>query len=121
MGAGNSQGGHLVRARPSWACHRHGGRHAAVFLTSRGTLHFFPALGRDSASLGLLPHPVNSGDNITYSVGCFFFFLRFYLFMRDTERQRHRGSSRLPAGTPTWDSILGPRGHALSRRQMLHR
>uniref|UniRef100_A0A8C0KMG8 COP9 signalosome complex subunit 9 n=1 Tax=Canis lupus dingo TaxID=286419 RepID=A0A8C0KMG8_CANLU len=34
-----------------------------------------------------------------------------YLFMRDTERERGRdigrGRSRLPAGSPTWDSIHG--------------
>ena len=48
----------------------------------------------------------------------FHFFLKdfIYIFMRDTDR----GRSRLPAGSPTWDSILGPQGHALSRRQMLN-
>ena len=37
--------------------------------------------------------------------------------MRDTERERGRdtgrGRSRLPAGSPTWDSILGLQDHAL--------
>ena len=28
--------------------------------------------------------------------------------MRDTERARGHGRSRLHAGSPTWDSILGP-------------
>ena len=42
---------------------------------------------------------------------------------RETERERERerergrdpgrGRSRLPVGSPTWDSIPGPRGHAL--------
>ena len=36
--------------------------------------------------------------------------------MRDTERerarQRHRGRSRLHAGSPMWDSILGLQDHA---------
>ena len=52
------------------------------------------------------------------------FFKNFmYLFMRDTERGRDtgRGRSRPHAGSPTWDSIPGPRGHALSQRQMLNR
>ena len=42
--------------------------------------------------------------------------------MRDTERGRDtgRGRSRLPAGELMWDSIPGPQGHTLSRRQMLN-
>ena len=54
----------------------------------------------------------------------FLFFKDFiYLFMRDTERGRDtgRGRSRLHAGSPTGDSILGPRGHALDQRQTLIR
>ena len=48
------------------------------------------------------------------------FFLKDFinLFMRDTERERGRdtgrGRSRLPAGSPTQDSILGLQDHALS-------
>ena len=48
-----------------------------------------------------------------------------YLFMRDTQRERERerergrdlgrGRSRLPVGSPMWDSILGPRDHDLSQ------
>ena len=38
-----------------------------------------------------------------------------YLFMRGRERERGRdtgrGRSRLPAGSPLWDSILGLQGH----------
>ena len=43
--------------------------------------------------------------------------------MRDTERGRDagRGRGRLHVGSPTQDSIPGPRGHTLGRRQMLHR
>ena len=40
------------------------------------------------------------------------FFKDFYLFMRDTERERQRlrhGGSRLPTGSPMWDLILDPR------------
>ena len=39
--------------------------------------------------------------------------------MKDRERGRDtgRGRSRLLAGSPTWDSILGSRGHALGRGQ----
>ena len=52
----------------------------------------------------------------------FLFFLRFYLFMRDTERGRDtgRGRSRLPVGSLMWDLIPGPQDHDLSRRQMLN-
>ena len=43
--------------------------------------------------------------------------LFIYLFMRDTERERGRdagrGRSRLPAGSPMWDSIPGPWDHDL--------
>ena len=48
-----------------------------------------------------------------------------YLFMKDTERERSRdtgrGRSRPHAGSPTWDSIPGPRGHALGWREALNR
>ncbi|CAK7312542.1 hypothetical protein VULLAG_LOCUS16864 [Vulpes lagopus] len=40
------------------------------------------------------------------------------------EKQRHIGRgrrSRLHAGSPMWDSILGPRDHTLSQRQTLKR
>ena len=43
-----------------------------------------------------------------------------YLLMTNTERKRGRdtgrGRSRLLAGSPMWDSILGLQGHALGRR-----
>ena len=43
---------------------------------------------------------------------CYFFFKHFiYLFMRG--RDTGRGRSRLHAGSPRWDSILGLRDHAL--------
>ena len=55
-----------------------------------------------------------------------FFFLRFYLFIqKDMERERGtdtgRGRSRPPAGSPTWDLVLGLLDHALGRRQALNR
>ena len=42
--------------------------------------------------------------------------------IRDTKRGRDtgRGRSRLHAGSPIWDSIPGPEGHALSQRQTLN-
>ena len=44
--------------------------------------------------------------------------------MRDTQRERGRdtgrGRSRLPAGSPTGDSIPGLQDHDLSQRQMLN-
>ena len=59
------------------------------------------------------------------SLFCFYLkILLIDLFMRDAERERGkhigRGRSRLPVGTPMEDSILGPRDHDLSRRQMLN-
>ena len=53
-----------------------------------------------------------------------FFFLRFYLFIheRHRERQGHRQREKqAPRRDPTRDSIPGPQGHALGRRQMLNR
>ena len=45
--------------------------------------------------------------------------------MRDTQGERGRdtgrGRSRLHAGSPRQDSIPGPWGHGLGRRQMLNR
>ena len=53
--------------------------------------------------------------------------------MRDRERERERegergrgrdpgtGRSRLHAGSPTQDSIPGPRGHAMGHRRVLNR
>ena len=45
------------------------------------------------------------------AVALLFFFLRFYLFMRDTERGKDtgRGRSRLPARSLIWDLIPNPR------------
>ena len=45
----------------------------------------------------------------------FIYLLRFYLFTRDTERQRHkqREKSRLPEGSLMQDSVPGPQNHAL--------
>ena len=45
-----------------------------------------------------------------------------YLFMRDTERQRHRQREKQAPcreGSPMWDSVLGPWDHALGRREAL--
>ena len=59
-----------------------------------------------------------------YSNGLFLKKDFIYLFMRNTEREngrdRGRGRSRLHAGNPMGDSILGSQDHALSQRQMLN-
>ena len=51
-----------------------------------------------------------------------FFKKKKFIYERDRERGRDtgRGRSRLPVGSLMWDSILGPRGHDLSGRQMLN-
>ena len=47
-----------------------------------------------------------------------FFYKDFmYLFMRDTERQRHRQREKQ---TPHGEPDMGPRDHTLSWRQMLN-
>ena len=47
-----------------------------------------------------------------------------YLFIHERHRERGRdtgrGRSRLPAGSPMWDSIPGPQDHDLYQRQMLN-
>ena len=52
------------------------------------------------------------------------FFLRFYLFMIDTEREKGRdtgrGRSRLHAGSPTRAWIPGLQDHTLGPRQALN-
>ena len=54
----------------------------------------------------------------------FYFFKRFYLFIRERPRERDRdigrGRSRLPVGSPMGDSIPGPRDHDWSGRQTLN-
>ena len=44
-----------------------------------------------------------------------FFPQRFYLFMRERQRQREK---QAPCSELMWDTIPGPRDHALSWRQM---
>ena len=75
-------------------------------------------LQRDELKKKLLSFQAESG------VIFFFFFLRFYLFIHGRHKERggdtDRGRSRLPTGSPMWNSILGPRDHDLSQRQTLN-
>ena len=54
-----------------------------------------------------------------------FFFLRFDLFILETQRERGRDTgrrrSRLHAGSPMWDWIPGLQDHTLGHRQALNR
>ena len=50
----------------------------------------------------------------------FFKILFIYSWEIETGRDIGRGRSRLPSGSPMWDSIPGPRDHGLSQRQMLN-
>ena len=56
-----------------------------------------------------------------------FIFKRFYLFIHERHREKERGRdtgrgrSRLHAGSPMWDSILGLQDHTLGWRQVLNR
>ena len=52
------------------------------------------------------------------------FFLRFYLFIHDTQRKRGRDTgrerSKLHSKSPLWDFIWGLWDHTLRQRQMLN-
>ena len=72
----------------------------------------------ESASV-MLMDPCEAWVQRDFRVSLFFAFKDFiYLFMKDTHTERGRGRSRLHAGSPTWDSIPGPRDHALSQMQI---
>ena len=78
----------------------------------------FPALGCGWGPKTKLHHLQEALPGApAHATPFFFFFLRFYLSMRDTEKERgrdtDRGRSRLHAGSPTWDLILGLQDHAL--------
>ena len=67
--------------------------------------------------------PFWGSHNLT-AVSYFIFFLKilFIFHERHTERGRDtgRGRSRLPEGSPIWDSIPGHQDHDLSQRQTLN-
>ena len=84
---------------------------------------------RITSSFYIIPAP-----DTTYSVSafmclffyflkyiCIYIFIYFYLFMIDLEKERGRdtgrGRSRLYAGSPMQDSILGLQDRALGQRQ----
>ena len=64
----------------------------------------------DNSSLGHICQELNHA---------LFFFLRFYLFINERQRQREkgtdtgRGRSTLHAGSPMWELIPGLQDHAL--------
>ena len=85
------------------------------------------ALGWAESAIHMDLEPVNGdgdknffelfGSNFELFGFLIFFFLKIYLFMRDTERERGRdtgrGRSRLHSGSPTWNLIPDPQDHAL--------
>ena len=107
---------------------------------SRWSHHPASTAGRLAATLGVSippltprPHGICQGtvpelniSTLTYTRGFMFIYLKdfIYLLRRDThtQRQRHRQreEKRAPRKEPTQESIPGPRGHPLSRRQMLN-
>ena len=54
--------------------------------------------------------------NCIVDVGLIFKIFSLFIYERHTERGRDigRGGSRLPVGSPMWDSIPGPQGYNLS-------
>ena len=77
-----------------------------------------PDVGLDPGTPGSCPGPKAGAKPLSHPGIPPLFFLAIYLFMheRHTERERGRdtgrGRSRLHAGSPTWDSILGLQDHA---------
>ena len=75
------------------------------------------------------PSNINEEDSIypenhllLHLSGLFNFLKKFYLFMRDREREADisRERSRLHAGSPMWELILGLRDHALGGKPTLY-
>ena len=66
----------------------------------------------------------NGGASVVQLFKCLFFFKT--LFVNERNGERDRGGdigwerNRLHAGSPMWDSILGPQDHAQSQRQKLN-
>ena len=61
--------------------------------------------------------------NTWYVCVCVCVWINKFMYSLETQRKRGRdigrGRSRLPSGSPVWDSILGPQDHNLSQNQML--
>ena len=108
----------------SWDTQREGQRHRQ---REKQAPHREPDVGLDPRNPGSWPELKADTQPLSHpGVLRFFilFFKGFYLFIHEKHREKGRDTgrerSRLHAGSPMQDSIPGPRGHALSRRQTLN-
>ena len=93
------------------------------FISFRFSTNIFTCWCERVRQADVLPsHSLSVYNSKLCSLSFFFsFFLNFvYLFMGDRGRDTGKGRSRLHAGSPMWDSILGPQDHTLGQRQELN-
>ena len=91
-----------------------------VLVSGWSMLHIYPGESRWLLSAGNQTWSLLSGQSFCVYFSVFFFFLIFHLFMRDTERQRHRKEKQAPHREPDVGLNSRPWDHALSQRQMLN-
>ena len=108
-----------LQGLPPFSCHP---IHSLGFHSSAHFSPFLLALTTLTSHVSKTFYWNNSTCSILQSHS--FFFLRFYLFIHEKQRERGRdtgrGRSRLHVGSPMWYSIPGFQDHALGQRQALN-